>query len=138
MRASFALRAFAAVAVSAAALPAQQVAFATPAAAVAPVATSAPSRWVGAYRLTFADNTGSRLDVRVLVEPAGERVVGLLIVDQQASGITGIRTDGDTLRAQVLADNSKGELLLRNTADGVTGTLTVGKRVWQVTGARSF
>ena len=138
MRASFALRAVAAVAVSAAALPAQQVAYATPVAAVASVTTSAPSRWVGAYRLTFADDAGSRLDVRVLVEPAGDRVVGLLIVDQQASGITGIRTDGDTLRAQVLADDRKGELMLRNTTDGVAGTLTIGKRVWQVTGARSF
>ena len=137
MRASFALRAFAAVALSAAALPAQQVAYA-PSASAASVAAPAPSRWVGAYRLTFADNAGSLLDVRVIVEPAGDRVTGLLIVDQQASGITGIRTDGDTLRAQVVADNGKGELMLRNTTDGVAGTLTIGKRVWQVTGARSF
>ncbi len=138
MRASFALRAFAAVAVSAAALPAQQVAYTTPSASVTPVAAPAPSRWVGAYRLTFVDNTGSVLDVRVFVEPAGDRVVGLLVVDQHASGITAIRTDGDTLRAQIVAEEGKGELVLRNTTDGVAGTLTIGKRVWQVSGARSF
>ena len=138
MRASFALRAVAAVAISAAALPAQQVAYATPSAIAATVAAPAASRWVGAYRLTFVDNAGSVLDVRVFVEPAGDRVVGLLVVDQHASGITAIRADGDTLRAQIVAEEGKGELVLRNTADGVAGTLTIGKRVWQVSGARSF
>ena len=138
MRASFALRAVAAVAFSAAALPAQQVAYAPPSASAASIAAPAPSRWVGAYRLTFVDNAGSVLDVRVFVEPAGDRVVGLLVVDQHASGITAIRTDGDTLRAQIVAEEGKGELVLRNTTDGVAGTLTIGKRVWQVNGARSF
>jgi hypothetical protein len=138
MRVPFALRAVAAIAVSAAALPAQQVAYAAPSATATSLSASAPASWVGAYRLTFAGSTGSLLDVRVIVEPAGDRVVGLLVVDQHASGITAIRTDGDTLRAQIVAEEGKGELVLRNTADGVAGTLTIGKRVWQVNGARSF
>jgi len=138
MRVPFALRALAAVAVSAAALPAQQVAYGAPSATAASIAAPAPSRWVGAYRLTFTDKAGSLLDARVIVEPVGDRVVGLLIVDQHASGITAIRADGDMLRAQIVAEEGKGELMLRNTVDGVAGTLTIGKRVWQVNGARSF
>jgi hypothetical protein len=137
MRASLALRAAAAAVVSVAAmgtsLAAQQQLAAT-----TPVLAAAPAQWVGVYRLMFNEPSGAMLDARVIVEPAGSRITGMLIVDQHASGITAIRADGDALRAQIVAQEGRGELVLRNSGEAITGTLTIGKRVWQVSGQRAI
>jgi hypothetical protein len=140
MRASLSLRAlFAAVALStvaAAPLSARPV---TPALPDTVVATSASSaKWVGVYRLTLAEKNGAMLDTRVLIEPHGAQLMGMLLVDQHASGMTDVKVENETLVARVVTAEGKGTLELRTSDEGIVGTLKIGKRTWAVSGARAI
>ena len=94
--------------------------------------------WVGVYRLVFADRSGMMMDARVVVEPNGDGLVGLLLVGEQASGISNVRIEAGELRAVVVTAEGRGALVLRNDADAIGGTLTIGKRVWTISGARAI
>ena len=146
-------RLVAAVAVLAAVAPASAQALqarhavtrATPAApdtvlttSAAAAAASAPAQWVGVYRLTIAGSAGARLDSRVMVERFGDRLTGVLLIDQQASGFSDVRVEDDALSMAVNTANGRGRLVLRRTADGVAGTLTTGRQVWKVSGIQSI
>ncbi|MGZ8376903.1 MAG: hypothetical protein ACXWZS_14165 [Gemmatirosa sp.] len=139
MRVSLNLRAlFAAVAlftVAAAPLSARPV---TPAPSDTVIATSPSAKWVGVYRLTLAEKDGAMLDTRVLIEANGAQLVGMLLVDQHASGLTDVRIEDESLVARVVTAEGKGTLTLRTTDDGITGALKIGKRVWTVTGVRAI
>jgi hypothetical protein len=140
MRASLNLRAlFAAIALStvaAAPLSARPV---TPAPSDTVVTASAPTtKWVGVYRLTLAEKDGAMLDTRVLIEPNGAQLMGMLLVDQHASGMTDVKVENETLIARVVTAEGKGTLELRTASDGITGTLKIGKRTWAVSGARAI
>lgn len=141
MRASLNLRAlFAAIALStvaAAPLSARPVSAALPDTVVA--TPSAPSaKWVGVYRLTLAEKDGAMLDTRVLIEPNGASLVGMLLVDQHASGMTDVKVEDEALVARVVTAEGKGTLTLRSGEEGVTGTLKIGKRTWAVSGVRAI
>jgi hypothetical protein len=150
---SAARRLFAALALLAAAVPASadalqvrhSVARGTPATPDTVLTASAPTAegaaiapWVGVYRLTIEGKAGVMLDTRVMVERFGDRLSGVLLVDQQASGLSDVRVDGDALSMAVNTAEGRGRLVLRRTGEGVTGTLTTGRKVWQVTGAQSI
>lgn len=139
MRASLNLRAlFAAVALStvaAAPLSARPV---TPALPDTVVATSPSSKWVGVYRLTLAEKDGAMLDTRVLIEANGTQLMGMLLVDEHASGMTDVKVENEALVARVVTAEGKGTLVLRTDGDGITGTLKIGKRLWTVAGVRAI
>lgn len=101
-------------------------------------AADASARWVGVYRLTILATKGDLLDARVLIEPSGAKLTGTLLVDQHASGIADVRLDGDALVATVVTAEGRGTLVMRQVGEDVAGTLTVGKRTWQVNGARAI
>lgn len=102
-------------------------------------ASAALAQWVGVYRLMLADRGGARLDTRVLVERYGDRLAGVLLVDQQASGLSDVRVEhDDVLSMAVRTADGNGRMVLRRTADGVAGTLTIGRKVWNLAGARSI
>ena len=131
---------FAAIALSAIAvapLPARALT-PQPAAAAETVLVAPAARWVGVYRLTLAEKGGAMLDARVLVEPTGDRLTGMLLVDQHASGINDVKVEDDALVARIVTAEGRGTLVLRTGAEGVVGTLTIGKRVWNVTGDRAI
>jgi len=98
---------------------------------------STPASWLGVYRLTLvgADNTPTAM--RLLVEREGDGVSGTLITVAQGPAHADLRVDGDALWASAETSEGNGALVLRLTGDGVTGTFTVGRKVWTVTGART-
>ena len=132
------------VAAFAAARPAAaQLAFApsTPAApslTAAPTVTSNPTAdgWTGVYRVE-ARNGGEAVPMRVIVERAGDRLDAMVLIDNRASALDRVSGDEDELRAVLSTSEGRGELVLRPTATGVTGTLKVGKTTWKVAGERS-
>lgn len=145
MRLPLPARAFAialGVAAFAAARPAaaQLAAFApsTPAATAAPTVTSNPTadRWTGVYRVE-ARNGGEAVPMRVIVERAGDRLDAMVLIDNRASALDRVSGDEDELRAVLVTSEGRGQLVLRPTATGVTGTLKVGKTTWKVAGERS-
>ena len=144
MRLPLPARAFAialGVAAFAAARPAAaQLAFApsAPAATAAPTVTSNPTadRWTGVYRVE-ARSGGEAVPMRVIVERAGDRLDAMVLIDNRASALDRVSGDEDELRAVLTTSEGRGELVLRPTATGVTGTLKVGKTTWKVAGERS-
>ena len=133
---------FAALALSVAAaapLHARPVAPAPVAAETTLVAPAPAAAWVGVYRIMLSEKkVGAMIDARVLIEPNGQHLMGMLMVDQHASGITDVKVENDALVARVVTAEGKGTLVLRTSDDGVAGTLTIGKRVWNVTGSRAI
>ena len=133
---------FAALALSTAAaapLHARPVAPAPVAAETTLVAPTPAARWVGVYRIMLSEKKdGAMIDARVLIEPNGANLMGMLMVDQHASGITDVKVENDALVARIVTAEGKGTLVLRTGDDGVVGTLTIGKRVWTVTGTRAI
>ena len=133
---------FAALALSVAAaapLHARPVAPAPAAAETTLVAPTPTARWVGVYRIMLSEKKdGAMVDARVLIEPNGANLMGMLMVDQHASGITDVKVENDALVARIVTAEGKGTLVLRTGDDGVAGTLTIGKRVWTVTGTRAI
>lgn len=100
---------------------------------------AASARWVGVYRIMLSEKKdGAMVDARVLIEPNGQNLMGMLMVDQHASGITDVKVENDALVARIVTAEGKGTLVLRTGDDGVVGTLTIGKRVWTVTGTRAI
>ena len=106
---------------------------------VAPTLDAPAAAWVGVYRIMLSEKkAGAMIDARVLIETNGQHLMGMLMVDQHASGITDVKVENDALVARVVTAEGKGTLVLRTSDDGVAGTLTIGKRVWDVTGARAI
>ena len=60
-----------------------------------------------------------------------------LLSDIHGAAHAALRLDGDMLRASTQTSRGQGELVLRETSEGITGTFTVGKQVWTVSGTRS-
>ena len=124
----------------AAATPAAaQLAYAPPAAhAAATVTNPVADRWTGVYRIE-ARSGGEAVPMRVIVERAasGSRLDATVLLDNRAAALDKVSGDEDELRAVMTTSAGRGELVLRPTATGVTGTLRVGKITWQVTGERS-
>ncbi|MDF1502846.1 hypothetical protein [Roseisolibacter sp. H3M3-2] len=137
MRAFFRRSLLAAAAVVAVAAPLAARAH-TPAAPADTAAATTAAKWVGVYRVTIAQKQGDVLDARVLIEPNGQQLMGMLLVDQHASGITDVQVQGEALVATVVTAEGRGKLTLRTDEAGVSGTLQIGKRTWQVTGARAI
>jgi hypothetical protein len=98
---------------------------------------STPEAWAGIYRLTLISKTQAPMPVRLLVERDGETLTGTLLSDIHGAAHAALRLDGDVLRASTQTSRGQGELVLRETSEGITGTFTVGKQVWTVTGTRS-
>ena len=97
------------------------------------------ARWVGVYRITLSGaKDGAMVDARVLIEPNGQNLMGMLMVDQHASGITDVKVENEALVARVVTAEGKGTLTLRTTDEGIVGDLKIGKRTWQVSGARAI
>src|SRR5688500_5165544 len=88
---------FAALALSTAAaapLHARPVAPAPVAAETTLVAPTPAARWVGVYRIMLSEKKdGAMIDARVLIEPNGQQLMGMLMVDQHASGITDVKVE---------------------------------------------
>lgn len=105
-------------------------------AAATTVARAEP--WIGVYRLVFTDRSGMMMDARVIVEPNGERLGGLLLVGEQATAVSDLRTDESELRAIVVTGDGRGTLVMRTDAGVISGTLTIGKRVWTIVGNRAI
>jgi len=125
--------------VAGAPLHARPVAPAPVAAETTLVAPAPAAAWVGVYRIMLSEKkVGAMIDARVLIEPNGQQLMGMLMVDQHASGITDVKVENDALVARVVTAEGKGTLVLRTSDDGVAGTLTIGKRVWQVSGQRAI
>jgi len=131
---------FAALALSAVAVAPLHARPVAPAPVAAETTRVAPAAaWVGVYRIMLSEKkVGAMIDARVLIEPNGQHLMGMLMVDQHASGITDVKVENDALVARVVTAEGKGTLVLRTSDDGVAGTLTIGKRVWDVTGARAI
>lgn len=96
-----------------------------------------PSSWLGVYRLTLVGTDNTPTAMRLLVEREGDGVSGTLITVAQGPAHADLRVHGDALWASAETSQGSGALVLRLTADGVTGTFTVGRKVWTVTGART-
>jgi hypothetical protein len=109
-----------------------------PSAPAVDTAASNVAKWVGVYRVAIVAKTGDVLDARVLIEPNGAQLVGMLLIDQHASAITEVQVEGDALVATVVTAEGRGKLTLRNAESGVAGTVQIGKRTWQVSGARAI
>jgi hypothetical protein len=128
------------LALAAAAAPAAAQSSFTPTpapSAAAAAASSAAAMWSGVYRIDVAKGD-EVLPMRVVVErmgPAG--VDGTVLLGGTASALANVRLEGGELRATMVTSSGKGELVLRQTDAGVTGTLKVGKATWSVTGERS-
>ena len=120
---------------------AAQTAFATPATATTATpalrpATSASERWAGVFRVE-ARRDGESVPMRIIVERTPGRLDGTVLIDNHASALDKVTGDEDELRAVMVTSEGRGELVLRPTATGVTGTLRVGKTTWKVAGERS-
>lgn len=128
-----ALLSLATAGLSAAPLAAQQ-AYATHAPAAS--ATS-PAPQSGVYRLQMTAQDGRTIAVRLIVERVGERLSGTLVSEDNVVAHADLRVDNDALRASTATSLGEGTLVIRETDAGITGTFTVGKKVWTVEGTRS-
>jgi hypothetical protein len=99
-------------------------------------AAAAVAEWTGVYRVE-ARNRGEMVPMRVVVERLGDGMGATLLVDNSATALDKVRNEGGEFRAVITTSAGRGDLVLRATAGGVTGTLTVGKTTWTVTGERT-
>jgi hypothetical protein len=110
---------------------------AAPAAGAAPnAAPSSAAAWAGVYRiaLTKGDET---VPARVVMERVGDALDGTVLLGSAATALAKVRSEGEELRAVLTTSAGRGDLVLRATEAGVTGTLTVGGETWVVSGRRS-
>jgi hypothetical protein len=125
------------LALAAAAAPAAAQTSFTPA-PTASVATTpaAAAAWAGVFRIDVAKGD-EVLPMRVVVERAGAGLDGTVLLGGTASALANVRFEAGELRATMVTSSGKGELVLRQTETGVTGTLKIGKTTWSVSGERS-
>jgi hypothetical protein len=97
---------------------------------------AAAAAWVGVYRVDMTKGTET-IPVRVIMERVGDSLDGTILVGGTASALGSVRAEGTELRAAVTTSAGRGELVLRTTPAGLTGTLTIGRAVWSLTGSRS-
>jgi hypothetical protein len=64
-------------------------------------------------------------------------VEGLLLSEVSETQLSAIRFDGDIVHATVETNEGMGELVLKVTETGVSGTLTVGGQQLMIRGERS-
>jgi hypothetical protein len=132
--------AFALVTVSAAAATsaaAQAPATQAPAAHAARTVTAPAPRWQSVvYRLTLS--RGSEvMPMRVVLDRVGATFDAVLLVSGSVSALASVEYDGAELRGEIQTSNGPGRLVLRESGETVTGTITVGRTVWTITGERS-
>lgn len=117
---------------------------ATPAAAQAPaahaerntVAAPAPRFQSVVYRLTLT--RGSEvMPMRVVLDRVGTALDAMLLISGSVSALANVEYEGGELRGDVQTSGGAGRLVLRESGDAITGTLTVGRAVWTITGERS-
>ena len=113
-----------------------QSAFAAATPTAAADVSSAVAAWTGVYRISLAKGT-EVVPARVVVERIGKTLDATVLVGSAATSLARLQGDGGELRAEMVTSSGRGQLVLRTTATGVVGTLTVGKTVWEVTGERS-
>ena len=100
-------------------------------------AVSSIAPMAGVYRLQLTAKDGASLQVRLVVERLGEGLSGTLVSEDNGVAHVDLKFVGDELRATATTSLGEGVLVLRESAAGMTGTFTVGKRVWMVSGERS-
>ena len=116
-----------------------QSSFSPAPAAAAPAlgsASGAGAAWVGVYRVDITRGTET-IPVRVIMERVGNTLDGTILVGGTASALGSVRADGMELRADITTSEGRGELVLKTTTEGISGTLKIGKTTWTVAGARS-
>jgi hypothetical protein len=100
--------------------------------------TAAPrSAWNGVFRVQLSLGTKDAAPAALVVERVMDELSGFMLVDTRSASLTGIRIEGDVFRARVTTAQGNGELTLRIVGDAVSGTLKVGKQIWDVVGQRS-
>ena len=102
----------------------------------AETAETAAVTWAGVYRVDLVKGNET-VPARVVVDRAGQRLDGLMLVGSAASALGSVRGTATELRGTISTSSGAGELVLRATESGVAGTLKVGKATWTVTGRRS-
>jgi hypothetical protein len=107
-----------------------------PGAAATQGAAASAAAWSGVYRIDVSKGD-EVLPMRVVVERVGNTLEGTVLLGGTASALANVRFEGGELRATMVTSTGKGELVLRQTEAGITGTLKVGKTTWTVTGGRS-
>ena len=98
------------------------------------VALGTPS---GVFRLALQGQGTSAAPATMILEHVGDRVEATLLMDERVTSMTRVRTDGDRFSADVDTSLGRGTLAFRVDGDTLSGTLTVGKRVWTLAGKRS-
>ena len=93
--------------------------------------------WSGVFRVQLSLGTKDAAPAALVVERVLEGLSGFMLVDTRSASLSGIRVEGDMLRARVSTAQGNGELTLRIVGDAVSGTLKVGKQTWEVVGQRS-
>ena len=101
-------------------------------AAVAPAPEIAP----GVYRIAL-DNGRETVHARVVMERVGDALEGTVLMEATASALIQVRSENGEIRANMLTSDGRGELVLRPTESGVSGSLKVGKITWSISGQRS-
>jgi hypothetical protein len=93
--------------------------------------------WSGVFRVQMALGTKSAAPAALIIERAMEGLSGFMLVDTHSVSLSGVRIEGNVLRARVPTASGDGDLTLRIIGDSVSGTLKVGKQTWEVSGQRS-
>lgn len=106
--------------------------------ASAPIITEgAVSEFAGVYVLKLESAGHGMLDGRLIVE-RGPGVSVLLAANDGIGAVDHVAVAGDgTLRGRVSTFDGDGTLTVRRDGDTISGTLVVGKQIWQVHGTRS-
>jgi len=107
---------------------------ATRAAVGAAASTSAPR---GVFRLALDGGTAGRAPATIIIERVGDQVEATLLMDERITTLDHVRVDGDRVTADVQTSSGRARVSLVVDGDAVTGTLTVGKQTYTVTGTRS-
>lgn len=97
-----------------------------------------PAAPVGVFRIVLEEDRREAVPARIVVERRNGAVEAMLLIDQRVTPLRLLRADAGSLRAALATEDGAGELSVTVTDAGVTGTLTVKKRVWRVTGERSI
>jgi len=91
----------------------------------------------GSYRLTVASKH-ARKTADLVVEQTADGYVGYVLTNESETPLTNIAIQGDTLRAHVTTSAGDGELVLRITDAGITGTLKLPMKTLTVSGERAY
>jgi hypothetical protein len=104
----------------------------------APVASAPDVQIAGLYNLTLiGQQSHGEQRVDLILQQTDNGVTGLLLSQTNATALTEIQFDGETLKAVALTSAGRGQLVIHFTESAMTGTLSVGKHVISVKGERA-